>query len=53
MSIRNLEVFFDPKRIAVIGAGEKPDTAGYFILRNMIGKGFRGVVYPRQLNWRS
>lgn len=45
MSIRNLDVFFDPKRIAVIGASEDPDAAGYFILRNIIGKGFKGVVY--------
>jgi acetyltransferase len=46
LSIRNLEVFFNPKRIAVIGASEEPASEGYFILRNMIGKGFRGVVYP-------
>jgi acetyltransferase len=46
VSIKNLEVFFTPKRIAVIGASEDPDSAGYFILRNMIGKGFKGVVYP-------
>ncbi len=46
MSIKNLEVFFNPKRIAVIGASEDPDSTGYFILRNMIGKGFKGVVYP-------
>jgi acetyltransferase len=46
VSIKNLEVFFNPKRIAVIGASEDPDSPGYFILRNMIGKGFSGVVYP-------
>ena len=46
MSIKNLEVFFNPKRIAVIGASEDPDSTGYLILRNMIGKGFKGVVYP-------
>ncbi len=46
MSIKNLEVFFNPSRIAVIGANEDPDSIGYFILRNMIGKGFKGVVYP-------
>ncbi|HXX59019.1 MAG TPA: bifunctional acetate--CoA ligase family protein/GNAT family N-acetyltransferase [Thermodesulfovibrionales bacterium] len=46
MSIKNLEVFFHPRRIAVIGASEDPDSLGYFILRNMIGKGFKGVVYP-------
>ncbi len=46
VSIKNLEVFFDPKRIAVIGASEDPGSAGYSILRNMVGKGFQGVVYP-------
>jgi acetyltransferase len=46
VSIKNLEVFFDPKRIAVIGASEEHASAGYFVFRNMIGKGFRGVVYP-------
>ncbi len=46
MSIRYLESLFNPKRIAVIGASEDPDSIGYLVLRNMIGKGFRGVVYP-------
>ena len=46
MSIRNIESLFNPKRIAVIGASEDPDSTGYFVLRNMIGKGFKGVVYP-------
>jgi acetyltransferase len=46
MSIRNLESFFNPKRIAVIGASEDPDSIGYLVLRNMIGTGFKGVVYP-------
>ncbi|MFO0752485.1 MAG: bifunctional acetate--CoA ligase family protein/GNAT family N-acetyltransferase [Thermodesulfovibrionales bacterium] len=46
MSVKNLEFIFNPKRIAVIGAGEAPDSVGYSLLRNMIGKGFRGVVYP-------
>lgn len=46
MSIKNLDVFFHPKRIAVIGASEDPSSSGYFILRNIIGRGFKGVVYP-------
>jgi acetyltransferase len=46
MSIRNLESLFNPKRIAVIGASEGPDATGNLVLRNMIGKGFKGVVYP-------
>ncbi|MEW5746589.1 MAG: bifunctional acetate--CoA ligase family protein/GNAT family N-acetyltransferase [Nitrospirota bacterium] len=46
MSIKNLDVFFSPKRVAVIGASEDPGSIGHLILRNMVGKGFRGVVYP-------
>ena len=46
MPIKNIEAFFNPKRIAVIGASEDPDSIGYFVFRNMVGRGFRGVVYP-------
>ncbi|HTR45332.1 MAG TPA: CoA-binding protein, partial [Thermodesulfovibrionales bacterium] len=46
MSIKNLEAFFNPRRIAVVGASEDPKSTGYFVLRNMIGRGFKGVVYP-------
>ncbi len=46
MSIYNLEHFFNPKRIAVIGADDKPGTIGYTVFRNLIGEGYRGIVYP-------
>lgn len=46
MSIYNLEYFFNPKRIAVIGADDKPGTIGYTVFRNLIGEGYRGIVYP-------
>ncbi|MCL4490410.1 MAG: bifunctional acetate--CoA ligase family protein/GNAT family N-acetyltransferase [Nitrospirae bacterium] len=46
MPIKNIGAFFNPRRIAVIGASEDPNSIGYFIFRNMIGKGFRGVVHP-------
>ena len=46
MSIRNLDKIFDPHRIAVIGASDSPTSVGYTVLRNLIGSGFRGVVYP-------
>ncbi len=46
MSIYNLEYFFNPRRIAVIGAEDKPGTVGYTIFRNLIGEGYRGIVYP-------
>ncbi len=46
MSIRNLDKIFDPHRIAVIGASDTPTSVGYTVLRNLVGSGFRGVVYP-------
>ena len=46
MSIRNLDKIFAPHRVAVIGASDTPTSVGYTVLRNLVGSGFRGVVYP-------
>ncbi|MFH1920871.1 MAG: GNAT family N-acetyltransferase [Planctomycetota bacterium] len=46
MSILNLDKIFNPNRVAVIGASDSPSSVGYTVLRNLIGSGFRGVVYP-------
>ncbi len=46
MSIRNLDKIFKPQRIAVIGASNNPQSVGYTVLKNLIGAGFQGVVYP-------
>ncbi|MBC7092659.1 CoA-binding protein, partial [Candidatus Bipolaricaulota bacterium] len=46
VSIRNLDKIFKPQRIAVIGASNNPGSVGYTVLRNLIGAGFDGVVYP-------
>jgi acetyltransferase len=46
MSVRNLDKIFKPGRVAVIGASDTPTSVGYNVLHNMIGSGFRGVVYP-------
>ncbi len=46
MSIRHLDSIFKPKRVAVVGASDSPQGVGYAVLRNMIGAGFDGVVYP-------
>ena len=46
MSIKNLEAFFNPRRIAVLGASEDKKVSGYHVFRNLIGKGFKGVVFP-------
>ena len=46
MAIRSLNSIFRPKRIALIGVPANPDTVGGMTLRNLVGGGFRGVVYP-------
>ncbi len=46
MSIKNLEFLFNPRRIAVIGASDDQKTLGYRAFTNLIGKGFKGAVYP-------
>lgn len=46
MSIRQLNSIFRPKRIAVIGVPTNPNSVGGKTLSNLVGGGFRGVVYP-------
>jgi acetyltransferase len=46
MAATNLNKFFNPYRIAVMGAANDPALTGYIVLRNMIHSGFRGIVYP-------
>ena len=41
-----LEVFFRPQTVAVIGATEKPGSAGRTVLTNLIGSPFGGTVFP-------
>ncbi len=53
MSIENLDKIFDPHRVAVIGASDTPTSVGYTVLNNLIGSGFRGVVYPVNLKRES
>ena len=46
MSVRNLDKIFKPQRIAVVGASDERPKVGWTVLRNLIGAGFGGVVYP-------
>ncbi len=45
-SITQLDAILKPRSIAVIGASTSPDKMGHEILKNIIGSGFKGVVYP-------
>ncbi|MCX8171820.1 MAG: CoA-binding protein, partial [Candidatus Bathyarchaeota archaeon] len=41
-----LDMFFNPRAIAVIGASRDPSKIGHGILRNLIEGGFSGAIYP-------
>jgi acetyl-CoA synthetase (ADP-forming) len=41
-----LKAMLEPKSIAVIGASRTPGKIGYVVLRNIIGYGYSGRVYP-------
>ncbi len=46
MPIKKLDSIFRPKRIALIGVSNDPKSVGGITLKNLVGGGFRGVVYP-------
>ncbi len=46
MAIKKLDSIFKPKRIALIGVSSNPDSVGGITLRNLVGGGYNGVVYP-------
>ncbi len=41
-----LKPFFEPKGVAIIGASSSPDKLSYGILKNLLGYGYPGKVYP-------
>ena len=46
MNVHNLDRIFKPRRIALIGVTANPNSVGGTVLRNLVGAGFAGVVYP-------
>lgn len=46
MSVRNLQHFFKPASVAVIGASNKVHGVGTTVLNNLCAGGFKGPVYP-------
>ncbi len=41
-----LEMFTNPKGVAVVGASASPDKLGYAVLNNIIQYGYQGGIYP-------
>jgi acetyltransferase len=46
MDVHGLDCIFNPKRIALIGVTINPNSVSGKVLSNLVGGGFRGVVYP-------
>jgi acetyltransferase len=46
MPIKELNSIFKPQRIALIGASNNPKSVGGIVLKNLVGAGFNGVIYP-------
>lgn len=46
MPIKKLDKIFRPKRIALIGVSNEPNSVGAITLKNLISGGYNGVVYP-------
>jgi hypothetical protein len=46
MGISHLHSIFKPQRIALIGVKNDPNSVGGITLKNLVGGGFNGVVYP-------
>lgn len=42
----SMKVFFEPKSIAVVGAGRRRGRIGAEVFHNLVSTGFQGVVYP-------
>ena len=45
-AVNALNLFFEPRGVAVIGASRKRGTIGGEILHNLLSYGFKGPVYP-------
>ena len=43
---KNLQSFFTPKGVAVIGASSNPGKLSHGILKNLIQYGYQGAIYP-------
>ncbi len=46
MGPHHLDPLFSPKTIAVFGAGEKTESVGYRVFRNLIQAKFKGELFP-------
>lgn len=53
MSIRDLDSFFRPGSVAVVGASKRPGSVGAVLMNNMMRAGFDGPIMPVNPNYRA
>ncbi len=41
-----LDMFFNPRAVAVVGASRTPGKLGYAVLHNVVHHGYQGPIYP-------
>jgi len=46
MSIKNIDAFFHPKSIALIGASTRARSVGGILMSNLLNGGFKGAIMP-------
>ncbi|MFH1849992.1 MAG: GNAT family N-acetyltransferase [archaeon] len=49
----SLDKLFNPRTIAVVGATNKKGSVGYALMKNLVGNGYDGIVYPVNPKRRS
>jgi acetyltransferase len=46
MITKKLNKLFNPNSVAIIGASHKEGSVGHALMKNIVGSGFDGIVYP-------
>ncbi len=46
MTDDKLDKIFNPKTIAIIGATSREGSVGHALMKNLMGSGFKGIVFP-------
>ena len=46
MSIHNLDRIFNPTSLAVVGASERAGSIGNSVMKNIMGGGYKGKIFP-------
>jgi len=46
LDMTDLDRFFNPRAIAVVGASRAPEKIGHSIVRNLVDSGYKGTIYP-------